>query len=94
MSSPLQKTGISVHGISRCRFVRQDTHARGTIFTITIRRIVIDLKVTYVLLEVNRRTLKQRPHEFMRVPGHGIGSVNDRVFFYEEYHAHTSLLTP
>lgn len=42
----------------------------------------IDVKVTYVLLEVNRRTLKQRPHEFVRVPGHGIGSVNDRFFFF------------
>lgn len=94
MSSPLQETGISVHGISRCRFVRQDTHARGTIFTIAIKQSKIDVKVTYVLLEVNRRTLKQRPHEFVRVPGHGIGSVNDHFFFYEEYHAHTSLLTP
>lgn len=48
----------------------------------------IDVKVTYVLLEVNRRTLKQRSHEFVRVPGHGIGSVNESFFFVKNVGAY------
>lgn len=31
---------------------------------------------TYVFLEVNRRALKQRSHQFVWIPGHGVGSAN------------------